>query len=56
MVKICQNCGHNCHCKGYCLQDYGEKQETLCCTHCRHEEKDKKEEKIEDITALFNGA
>ena len=38
--KKCQNCGHNCHCGGYCFKDYGEKQETLCCTHCRHEEND----------------
>lgn len=38
----CQNCGHNCHCGGYCFQDYGEKQETLCCTHCRHIEKNEK--------------
>jgi len=40
MKEYCQNCGHNCHCNGYCFQNYGEKQETLCCTHCRHNEKD----------------
>ena len=51
--KYCQNCGHNCHCGGYCFQDYDEKKETLCCTHCRHEEK---QEKITDPEALFNGA
>ena len=51
--KHCQNCGHTCHCGGYCFQDYSEKQETLCCTHCRHEEK---EEKFTDPEALFNGA
>ena len=53
MKEYCQNCGHICHCKGYCLQDYGEKNETVCCTQCRHKEN---EEKIKDITALFNGA
>jgi hypothetical protein len=56
-MSNCQNCGHNCHCGGYCFKDYGEEKETLCCTNCRHEEKTKKpENKIEDITALFNGA
>jgi len=53
MKKKCQNCGHNCHCKGYCLQDYGEEEQTVCCTYCRHEEKD---EKIEINEDLFNGA
>lgn len=53
MKEKCQNCGHDCHCKGYCLQNYGEKNETLCCTQCRHKEK---EEEIQDLTALFNGA
>ena len=53
MKEYCQNCGHICHCKGYCLQVFGEKNETVCCTQSRHKEN---EEKIEDITALFNGA
>ena len=53
MKKKCQNCGHNCHCKGYCLQDYDEEEQTVCCTQCRHEEK---EEKIEINEDLFNGA
>lgn len=53
MKEKCQNCGHNCHCKGYCLQNYGEEAETVCCTHCRHKEK---EEKIEINEDLFNGA
>ena len=53
MIQYCQNCGHKCHCDGYCFQNYGEKQETLCCTHCRHKEN---EEKIEINEDLFNGA
>ena len=52
-MSSCQNCGHNCHCGGYCFQDYGKEQETLCCTNCQHIEK---EEKITDPEALFNGA
>ena len=30
----CQNCGHESHCGKNCLQDYGESQKTVCCTHC----------------------
>jgi hypothetical protein len=53
MKEKCQNCGHDCHCKGYCLQDYGEKNETVCCTQCRHEEKSKVNSMDYDS---FNGA
>ena len=53
MKEKCQNCGHDCHWKGYCLQDYGEKNETVCCTQWRHKEN---EEKIEINEYLFNGA
>ena len=53
----CQNCGHDCHCGGKCRQEvtneFGEKYKIECCGNCRHEEKTKK---VEDITALFNGA
>ena len=55
-MSDCQNCGHNCHCGGKCKQEIvnenGEKYKIECCGHCRHKE----EEKINDITALFNGA
>ena len=36
----CQNCGHESHCGKKCLQDYGESQKTVCCTHCRCENDD----------------
>ena len=56
----CQNCGHNCHCGGYCFQDYGEKQETLCCTYCRHKEKEDSNSKEVNYNSgdyeSFNGA
>lgn len=56
-TTYCQNCGHNCHCGGKCKQEvvneFGEKYNIECCGNCRHEEKAKK---VEDITALFNGA
>ena len=53
MKIFCQNCGHNCHCEGFCLQDYGQKEATVCCTHCRHKEIEEKPTSPED---LFNGA
>tara|TARA_Y100001972_G_scaffold61319_1_gene75105 strand:- start:152 stop:313 length:162 start_codon:yes stop_codon:yes gene_type:complete len=53
MKIFCQNCGHKCHCEGFCLQNYGEKEATVCCTHCRHEEIEEKPISPED---LFNGA
>jgi len=56
-MSYCQNCGHDCHCGGKCKQEvvneFGEKYKIECCGNCRHE---KKQEKVEDITALFNGA
>ena len=48
-MKHCQNCGHDCHCKGYCLQENDEKETIICCTNCKHEEKDTANED------LFNG-
>jgi len=44
----CDKCGHNCHCNGYCFD--GKDKDSICCTRCQHEDK------IEDITDLFNGA
>ena len=40
MEKYCQNCGSNCHCNENCEKDYGEKEKTIVCTHCRHSEED----------------
>ena len=53
----CKNCGHDCHCGKKCEQEitneFNEKYKIECCGFCRC---DKDNEKIEDITALFNGA
>ena len=49
----CQNCGHDCHCGGHCMKDYDGNGEILCCSNCRHEEK---EEKLTINEDLFNGA
>ena len=49
----CQNCGHDCHCGGHCMKDYDGNGEILCCSKCRHEEKEKRLTINED---LFNGA
>jgi len=42
-MSYCQNCGHNCHCGGKCMQEQinedGKKYKIECCGHCRHEEK-----------------
>jgi len=58
--KYCQNCGHESHCGEKCLQDYGEKEKTVCCTNCRCEKDD---DSWEDTVKydlnnedLFNGA
>ena len=60
MKSKCQNCGHDCHCEGYCLQDSGEKEATVCCTYCRHKENDeswKDEVKYDTMDYdSFNGA
>ena len=39
-LKFCLNCGHESHCGEKCLQDYGESEKTVCCTHCRCEKDD----------------
>ena len=44
----CDNCGHDCHCGGYCFED--KDKEGICCTDCQHKEK------WTDPTDLFNGA
>ena len=51
--EFCQNCGHKCHCGEKCEQNYGEKEKTVCCTHCRCEKDSKKDILDEDS---FNGA
>jgi len=53
MKIFCQNCGHDCHCNGNCLQNYGQNEKTVCCTHCRHKEEEENHTSNED---LFNGA
>ena len=56
-MNYCQNCGHEAHCNENCLQDYGESEKTVCCTHCRCHLDDKKAENTGflDIDS-FNGA
>ena len=42
-MKICQNCGHQCHCGTTCTQQHtdgdGKIVEIECCKACRHETK-----------------
>ena len=52
-TEYCLNCGHESHCGENCYQDYGESEKTLCCTHCRCPNDEKKS--ILDIDS-FNGA
>jgi hypothetical protein len=56
----CQNCGHESHCGEKCLQNYGEKEKTVCCTHCRcKKDDDSWEDQVKyDLNNedLFNGA
>ena len=52
-MNYCQNCGHKCHCNGFCFQNYDKDNEIICCTHCRHKEVEQKTTSPED---LFNGA
>jgi hypothetical protein len=33
----CDNCGHECHCGGYCFES--KKKEGVCCTRCKHQKK-----------------
>jgi hypothetical protein len=41
-ILTCQNCGHDCHCGGSCMQDLHDgdmKPVTIeCCKHCRHKD------------------
>ena len=53
ITEYCQNCGHESHCGENCYQNYGEKEKTLCCTHCRCEN-DEKSGKLDEDS--FNGA
>ena len=52
-IEYCLNCGPESHCGENCLQDYGESEKTVCCTHCRCE----KDEKFQPLDIeSFNGA
>ena len=55
-MSHCQNCGHDCHCGGQCKQsnidEFGNKNEFVCCGNCRHEE----QPKIKNPEDVFNGA
>ena len=52
-IEYCLNCGHESHCGEKCLQDYGEIEKTVCCSHCRCE----KDEKFQPLDIeSFNGA
>ena len=53
MEKYCLNCGHDCHCSGDCIKEYDKGNKLVCCTHCRHDNVEKKQTNNED---LFNGA
>ena len=33
---ICNNCGHECHCGGYCFEFEQADEEGVCCTSCKH--------------------
>ena len=33
----CDNCGHECHCGGYCFET--KKKEGVCCTSCKHQKR-----------------
>ena len=48
-MNYCQNCGHEAHCNENCLQDYGESEKTLCCTHCRCESDEDMNKFIDDL-------
>ena len=52
-MKICQNCGHECHCNDICWKKYDDGGDTLCCKHCRHDKEVENKTNNED---LFNGA
>ena len=48
-MNYCQNCGHLSHCGENCLQDYGESEKTVCCTHCRCESDEDMDKFIDDL-------
>jgi hypothetical protein len=59
-MKICKNCGHQCHCGTKCEQEvvneFNEKYKIECCGHCRHENwEDEVKYDTLDVDS-FNGA
>jgi len=60
-MAYCQNCGHDCHCGGKCMQEqineFNEKYKIECCGNCRHENNkiNHKKDGSLDVDS-FNGA
>lgn len=54
-MSNCNNCGHDCHCGSYCMQNHtdgdGNQVQIECCKNCRCDTVKESEQK-----AGFNGA